>query len=102
MSTDDLFDAVKEWGKAHGITNMDRQGLKFFEEAGEICTEICHGRLDDPEGKLKDSIGDALVTLIIWADIMGYDVRDCLGAAYEEIRPRTGNTIDGCFIKDNQ
>lgn len=102
MKTDELIDAVVTWGKSHGIDNIDRQGLKFFEEAGEICTEICHGRLDDPEGKLKDSLGDTLVTLIIWSDILGYDLRDCLQAAYDEIKSREGTTIEGCFIKNDQ
>lgn len=102
MNTDDLIKAVEGWAQARGINNMQMQGLKFFEEAGEICTEITHGRLDDPEGKLKDALGDTMVTLIIWADLLGYSLSDCLEAAYEEIADREGTLINGCFVKNNQ
>lgn len=100
MKTDDLLDAIIRWGMVRGIDNMPMQGLKFFEEAGEICTEITHGRLDDPDGKLKDALGDTLVTLIIWANLLGYDLRDCLEYAYNEIKDRQGESPNGCFIKN--
>ena len=98
MSTDDLFDAVKEWGKAHNINNPDRQALKMFEEAGELVSEFCRNRYHNDA--VKDAIGDIQVVLVILADIVGYDVRECFESAYNEIKDRTGKSINGGFVKD--
>lgn len=50
--------------------------------------------------EVVDSLGDSVVTLIILADILGYDIRDCLLGAYEVISKRTGKNVDGNFVKN--
>lgn len=94
---DNLVEKITEWGREKGINNVDKQALKCGEEYGEVLTEICHGRLDSEE--LKDGIGDVTVTLIILADILGFDYKECVEMAYNTIKNRTGTTIDGNFIK---
>ena len=97
MSTDMLIDAVKEWGRGKKIDNPDKQLMKVFEETNEITREFVRGRYKTPE--VVDALGDSMVTLTILADILGYDIRDCLFEAYEVISKRTGETIDGSFVK---
>ena len=95
---DELVLKVIEWGKDKGIDNPYRQLNKVMEELGELSHEICRDRFNSPE--CKDSIGDALVTIIILADITGNDPRKCLEMAYQEISNRKGKTSQGMFIKD--
>lgn len=97
MVTDELIDAVRDWGREKGINNADKQLMKVFEETNEITREFVRGRYDTPE--VVDSLGDSVVTLIILADILGYDIRDCLLEAYEVINKRTGKNVGGNFVK---
>lgn len=100
MTTDELIDAVAEWGQSHKINNPIMQYAKVTEEVGEIAHELTRGHYDTPE--LIDALGDSTVTLIILADILGYDLRACLREAYEEIKNRHGKTVDGSFVKEEQ
>lgn len=95
---DNLVYKVIEWGREHKINNPVMQALKVNEEVGEIATEITHDRLHGPD--MIDAIGDSLVTIIILADILGYDPANCLQEAYNVISKRKGKTKDGCFIKE--
>lgn len=98
MNTDELIKAVMKWGREHKIDNPVMQALKVNEEVGEIATEITHNRLHGDD--MIDALGDSLVTIIILADILGYDPRECLQEAYDVISKRKGETIDGCFVKE--
>lgn len=100
MSTDELIDAVIQWRRDKGIDNPIMQALKVNEEQGEIATEITHGRMHG-DGMI-DALGDTLVTVIVLADILGYDPRACLEEAYGVISKRTGHSVDGCFIKEGE
>ncbi len=97
MTTDELIIAVRNWGREKDINNADKQLMKVFEETNEITREFVRGRYDTPE--VVDSLGDSVVTLIILADILGYDIRDCLLGAYEVINKRTGKNVSGNFVK---
>lgn len=99
MKTDELIDAVREWGKSKGIDNPYRQLNKVTEELGEWAHEICRDNSTTPEA--KDACGDVLVTIIILADICGIDPIKCLEVAYHEISGRKGYTSEGMFIKDS-
>ena len=50
--------------------------------------------------ELIDGIGDVFVTLIILAAQNGLKPEDCLQSAWDEIKNRTGKTVNGVFIKD--
>ncbi len=86
MNAETLIKAVKDWGFDHEIDNPVRQMVKVQEEVGEIAHEISRSRFKSLE--LKDALGDTMVTLIILADICGYDIIDCLEQAYNEIKDR--------------
>ena len=94
-----LIKQVEQWSIDKGLDkgNLDRQALKFYEEAGEIGAALSRNRMDD----LKDGIGDTIVTLIILAQQHGMTIEECLQYAYDEIKGRKGKTINGTFIKES-
>lgn len=97
MDIDELIGTIAVWGQEHGIDNPDKQTVKLLEECGELAHEVVRNRYNS---KLtEDAIGDIGVVLIILADMLGYDFGDCLRLAYNEIKDRTGKTVDGSFIK---
>jgi NTP pyrophosphatase (non-canonical NTP hydrolase) len=76
--------------------NAPYQLAKIVEEVGETAGAFLKKDID----KLRDGIGDSFVTLIIFAVQNGFTPEECLESAYEEIKFRTGKTVDGTFIKD--
>ena len=98
MKPDDLFDAIKQWGRDKGINNPDKQTLKLLEESGELASELCRGRYKTIE--VEDALGDIGVVWIILTDILGYDPIDCLSEAYHVIEKRKGKNISGSFVKE--
>lgn len=90
---------VLNWANERGLLNPENKFMqmgKMVSEVGELCDAIIK---DDKNGQI-DGIGDVLVTLIILANQLGYDVEDCLEVAYNEIKNRKGETINGTFIKE--
>lgn len=99
MTFDELEIKVSNWAINKGIDkreNAPKQMLKVMEEVGETAGALLKGN----EEELKDGIGDSFVTLIILARQLGYTPQECLEAAYNEIKDRTGKTKDGVFVKD--
>ena len=99
MSFDELTDNVIGWAEDKGILekeNAPKQMLKVLEEVGETAGAI----LKSNEEGIKDGIGDSFVTLIILAKQLGLHPQDCLAAAWNEIKDRTGKTQGGVFVKD--
>jgi NTP pyrophosphatase (non-canonical NTP hydrolase) len=99
ISFDTLIDNVIEWAKDKNILvpeNANRQMLKVMEEVGETAGALAKNKQEE----IKDGIGDSFVTLIILAQQLGLEPTDCLEAAWNEIKNRTGKTVNGVFIKD--
>jgi len=95
----ELEQKVIQWAIDRGIhhpSNAKNQLLKSFEEMGELA----RGILKDDRELIIDSIGDVLVTLIILSETKGLSLEYCLDHAWNEIKDRTGKTINGTFIKD--
>jgi NTP pyrophosphatase (non-canonical NTP hydrolase) len=100
MSFDELINNVFTWADNKGLIkeeNATKQMLKVVEEVGETAGALAKNNRDE----LKDGIGDSFVTLIILANQCGYTPSECLQAAWDEIKGRTGKTINGVFVKDN-
>lgn len=97
---DELVESVIRWGRDKELDDPKAQFNKVVEELGEMAHEICRNRYHSNE--MMDAVGDTLVTIIILADICKLDVRDCLQEAYNVINKRTGQTVDGTFVKDEQ
>jgi NTP pyrophosphatase (non-canonical NTP hydrolase) len=121
MNTEELIEAVRQWGIAKGITGPNGKGtllgqlsktaeeltetrdaavkldyIKAFGEMGfNVDLQMQAGRV-----LLEDGIGDCAVTLVLAAEMAGLRFEDCLQAAYDEIKGRTGSMQGGVFVKD--
>jgi len=99
MTFDELSDNVLGWAQEKGILvkdNAPKQMLKVLEEVGETAGALLKGN----ETEIKDGIGDSFVTLIILSKQLGLSPTECLEAAWNEIKDRTGKTVDGVFVKN--
>lgn len=99
MTFENLHDAVIQWGYVRNIIstkNTHKQFMKVTEELGELA----EGINKDNQGQIKDSLGDILVTLIILSKDLDVDLLDCLRGAYGVIKDRTGKTVNGVFVKE--
>ena len=94
---DELVERVIKWGKSHQIDNLQSQACKVVEEFGETLEEMNHERFGK---EFEDGIGDTLVSLIIFADIAGKDIKKCLSDTLNVIEGRTGETKNGNFIRE--
>jgi NTP pyrophosphatase (non-canonical NTP hydrolase) len=95
----ELSGSVIDWARQRELLspeNAKSQYLKFIEESGELARGILKADATETE----DAFGDVLVTLIILAEQLGYNLERCLQTAYNEIKSREGKTIDGTFIKN--
>lgn len=96
---EELEELVIKWGKERGLLETDdgqKQLLKFFEESGELA----RAELKQDRPEQIDALGDILVTLILYSKINDLNLTECLESAYHIIKHRTGNTVNGTFIKD--
>ena len=77
----------------HGSTDKD-QVLKLIQEVGELSDSIC--KQQSP----IDDIGDIMVVLLNIAVRNNLSLTDCLNHAYNDIKDRKGQMIDGIFVKE--
>ena len=93
------FDKIRLWANERGLYDKGdtkTQALKLVEEVGEICRAI----LKDNHSDIEDGIGDAVVVLTNLAELQGTTIENCIDAAYNEIKDRTGKMSNGTFKKD--
>lgn len=93
----ELIKSVEQWSVDKGLNKSDssKQFLKVAEEFGEIGAALAR----NDEHEFKDAIGDTIVTLIILSQQEGTNVQECLQQAYDVIKGRTGEMINGVFVK---
>jgi len=90
---------VIEWAEQRNLLNKEnvlKQYAKLQEESNELLIAILK---KDPYEQI-DAIGDCVVVLTILSNQLGFDIDECFNAAYDEIKDRTGKTINGTFVKD--
>jgi len=90
---------ILEWAEPKGLLNPQlapQQFMKLSEEVGELANAILKGN------KIEqiDALGDIKIVITILAEQLGFDIDECEEIAYQEIKNRTGKTINGTFIKD--
>lgn len=108
MNYEKLSKLVVQWGKDKEILSKStplRQLDKTQEELEETREALI--KLIAPNSQevnaieeVKDGIGDMLVTIILLGEMVGMDTVDCLQTAYDVIKKRTGNMVNGQFKKD--
>lgn len=93
----ELIEKIEQWAKDKGLDTADssKQMLKVMEELGEVAAAIVRS----DRASLRDGIGDSVVTLIILAMQNDMDLFECLNCAYDEIKDRTGEMVNGSFVK---
>lgn len=94
----DLVSQIKVWSKEKNLDKADpfKQFTKLQEEIGELADGLLRNNPDT----IIDSLGDIQVVLIILHQQLGFEMDETLQVAYDQIKNRTGKTIDGVFIKD--
>lgn len=101
MKFNELSEKVLNWARDRDIlinSSAIAQLTKTEEEVAELREAIDNNDMD----KMVDGYGDVLVTMIIGAEIAGFDLVDCLQVAYDEIKDRKGHlNEDGIFVKEN-
>ena len=93
------FDLIRMWAQERGLYDKGdpkTQTLKLMEEAGEICRAV----LKDDKAEIIDGIGDCVVVLTNLAKLADTTIEECIEAAYNEIKNRTGKMNNGTFKKD--
>ena len=96
---EDTKKLVLEWAKERDLLhyeNHTKQYIKLVEEVGELGRAL----LKKDYTNTIDALGDIQVVLIILASQLSFVLEDCLDSAYNEIKNRKGNTINGSFHKD--
>jgi NTP pyrophosphatase (non-canonical NTP hydrolase) len=93
------FEPIRQWATEKGIYEKGdpkTQLIKLMEEMGELSVSV----LKQKDDEFKDAIGDCVVVLTNLAKLKGFDIEDCINAAYEVIAKRTGKMVNGTFVKD--
>ena len=88
---------IKKWHHDRNLidgANDKDQLAKLIQEMGELSDNICKGR------DIKDDIGDMIVVLINIAERNNLSITECLDQAYNDIKDRKGQMIDGVFVKE--
>ena len=104
---EELFEKVEKWAEDKGIDKAESwqpQIEKIAEEVMEYRDELSkNGNLKGQHLYIAHDemteMGDILVTLIVMAQQRGYELYDCLEMAYEKIKNRKGEVVDGTFVK---
>lgn len=96
---EEIVDKLAQWAKDRELLDKDPhvQFTKIVEELGETSAAYNKEKHND----LVDSIGDLLVTIIIFSKQVGLDPVVCLNEAWKTIAHRQGMTINGVFVKDS-
>jgi len=94
---------VEEWAEERGLINEngplplpDKQMIKLLEEVGETARALLYDDIDE----LRDGIGDCIVCLIVLAAQCNMTLEECMDAAWDEIKDRSGKLENGLFKKD--
>lgn len=99
MNMNKLTLLIKKWAKDRGLhkAKPEKQMLKLGEEFGELCQGMAKSNFD----QVVDSIGDMYVVMTILCLQLGIRIEDCVHLAYEEIKYRQGQMINGVFVKES-
>lgn len=101
MNLTKLEKKIVEWGLEKGILprpNAIAQYSKTLEEVEELAIGIDREDIDE----VRDAIGDIFVTLVMQAQAWNMTMQECVEAAYNDIKGRTGEMVDGVFVKNGK
>lgn len=98
----ELVSQVRLWGEENGITGKGGKATPTtqFEKLKKEVEEVREGLKFQDQHAVIAKIGDFTVVLILISELIGVPFEDCLQAAYDEIKGRTGIMVDGKFVKN--
>lgn len=100
MRFSELEQHVIQWAADRGILDHSTphsQLLKTMSELGELADATIK---EDDDG-IVDGLGDVLVTLTIYAEMQGVELKSCFQKAYDVIKDRRGRmSAGGAFVKE--
>ena len=99
MSLDALDDQILEWGIQKGIL-PHAEPLAQLDKTEEEVAELRQAIYEHDVDEVKDAIGDIYVTITMQAEAWGFTMEECVQAAYDVIKHRTGKMVGGKFVKD--
>lgn len=99
---DSLFKTLKpiveQWFVDRGLDKRDGSGQ--LEKLQEEVDELKQAYIEVNRAEEIDAVGDILVVLIGYCLQRGLDIEECLSVAYNVIKNRTGQVVNGVFVKD--
>lgn len=97
-SLDGYHQDIKYWSIRRGLHKADpmKQMVKLMEEIGELA----NGLNKSNDKVVIDSVGDVFVVLTILCQQLNINLTDCVEAAYNEIKERKGQLVNGIFVKE--
>ena len=102
MSIEALEAKVIEWAYDRGIfagSTDHTRWEKLMEELGEFTDAAWPDEAERNMEDVKLEAGDVLVTLINILHPYNLDLETCLAAAYNKIKNRTGQMVNGTYVK---
>lgn len=90
---------ILEWADNKNLLKYENR-FKQYSKLQEESNELYVAMLDDNKAEIIDALGDCVIVLTILAEQLGFDLATCVECAYDEIKNRTGKTLNGTFIKD--
>lgn len=95
----DQFAKIRTWAEEKGILSKGDSATQFVKLSEEM-GELAQGLLKDDASEICDAIGDCVVVLTNLAALKNMDIEECIAAAWDEIKDRTGKMEGGTFVKD--
>ena len=90
---------ILEWADNKNLLKYENR-FKQYSKLQEESNELYVAMLDDNKAEIIDALGDCVIVLTILAEQLGFDLATCVECAYDEIKNRTGKTLNGTFLKD--
>ncbi len=93
-----MNEKIRDWAKERGLHNADpnKQMLKLIEEVGELASAMARG----DEWATADALGDIYIVLTILSIQLGFSIEGCIEDAYDEIKDRKGEMVNGIYVKE--
>jgi NTP pyrophosphatase (non-canonical NTP hydrolase) len=92
---------VLRWASERNILKGSTP-LAQFKKTTEEVEELHDGLKAGIDVEIIDAIGDIMVTLAVIANMHSVNLDWCLHAAYQEIKDRKGQMVDGVFVKESK
>lgn len=91
--------SINLWANHRGLFkhgNSKTQFLKVVEEVGELSKSVVMGK------DVKDDIGDVVISLCVLAKMCGTSIDESVKVAWDDIKDRKGEMVNGTFVKDSK